>query len=339
MHRELLGREFEVLTCRSSGEAMRLLSENRVDIVLCDQNLPGECGVGFLERVHRQSPSCIRILTIGQGRLEDAVAAINRGRVHRLLLKPCGPEDLLRDLREVAHIKQLERRTEHLLQQLQELNSQLERRVAERTRELARANRLLRQQNHMLRRMALTDPLTGLPNRRALERIARNQLRRCQRTRRPIAIGLIDVDHFKQINSTYLLPGGDHVLRWLAKLLPLTVRASDTIGRWGGEEFMLIAPNADEEVARQLAERLRSEVESAETVYQKQRIRVTVSVGVCCVCVSVQSVQAEEVRHQAAAALSEAKQTGRNCVVLCAYQPPTTSKSPTDSTPPPFLVE
>jgi diguanylate cyclase (GGDEF)-like protein len=337
----LLGREFNFLAAHSAEEGAACLANHRVDVVVCDQNLPGESGIAFLEKVHHDWPSIIRILITGHRRLEDAIEAINRGRVHHFLLKPWQPDDLLRELRQAAHTKLLERRTEQLLAQLQELNSQLERRVAERTRELAEANRLLRQQNQILRRMALTDPLTGLPNRRALDQIARKQLRRRNRTKRPMALALIDVDHFKEINSTYLLPGGDHVLRWLAKRLPLTVRASDTVGRWGGEEFMLIAPNLSQDGAWQLAERVRSEVEAAETVYQAQRIRVTVSIGVCSVSEWVESAEYEPVRHTAAAALSEAKQTGRNRVVVWPYQPlPHAAPPPLpNSTPPPFAVE
>ena len=93
--------------------------------------------------------------------------------------------------------------------------------------------------------MALTDSLTGLPNRRAIDLIARKELLRRARTPTPFALALIDADHFKQINTDYLYPGGDHVLAWLAGVLQNTVRTSDSLGRVGGEEFLVIAPNTD----------------------------------------------------------------------------------------------
>src|SRR5208337_5115100 len=97
-------------------------------------------------------------------------------------------------------------------EQLRQLNLELERRVQERTRELEEKKDELEQKNKMLERLALADPLTGLPNRRAMDRLAERELRRRDRYPGPLAILLIDVDHFKSINERYLLPGGDKVL-------------------------------------------------------------------------------------------------------------------------------
>src|SRR5207253_4391815 len=99
-----------------------------------------------------------------------------------------------------------------LLEELRRLNLELEQRVQQRTAELEEANHELEQKNKMLEKLALTDPLTGLPNRRAMDRLTERELRRRERYPSPLALGLIDVDHFKQINSHFLLPGGDRVL-------------------------------------------------------------------------------------------------------------------------------
>jgi diguanylate cyclase (GGDEF)-like protein len=163
--------------------------------------------------------------------------------------------------------------------------------------------------------MALTDTLTGLPNRRAIELIARKELLRRTRTPTPIAFGMVDADHFKDINSTYLLSGGDHVLMWLGKTLLGAVRGTDSLGRVGGEEFMVVAPGTDDAGATILAERLRNTVESGRTRYREWDIAVTVSVGFA-VAPAGAAVGYDALREAAAAALSEAKEAGRNrCVI------------------------
>src|SRR5262249_19645848 len=125
----------------------------------------------------------------------------------------------------------------------------------------------------------LTDPLTGIPNRRAMDRLIRSEQRRRARYPSPLALGVIDADHFKDINDRYLLPGGDHVLAPLAQVLADSVRAVDTVGRIGGEEFMVVAPETGMDGAVILAERIRSAVEKHTFSYQQQSIKVTVSLG------------------------------------------------------------
>ena len=131
----------------------------------------------------------------------------------------------------------------------------------------------------MLRKMALTDELTGLPNRRAIDRLARQELVRRLRYPSPLAIGLIDADDFKEINSLYTLSGGDHMLTWLGQALGQAVRTVDTVGRVGGEEFMVVAPETDLEGASILAERIRQVVDNGETTYNGARVHITISVG------------------------------------------------------------
>jgi diguanylate cyclase (GGDEF)-like protein len=168
--------------------------------------------------------------------------------------------------------------------------------------------------------MALTDALTGLPNRRAIDLIARKELLRRLRVPAPLAIGLVDADHFKDINTAYLLSGGDHVLVWLAGVLQGSIRASDSLGRVGGEEFMVVAPGTDEGGAEVLAERLRSTAATGETSYGGRPIRLTVSMGVA-VADATSPVSYDQLREAAAAALKEAKEAGRNQWVVRSVGP------------------
>ena len=194
-------------------------------------------------------------------------------------------------------------------------NTELEQRVQERTIELQTTLRQLEIKNQILEKMALTDPLTSLPNRRAIELIARKELLRRTRSPSSIAFGLIDADHFKTINSLHLLSGGDHTLIWLGNVLHESIRVTDAMGRVGGEEFMVVAPGTDEEGAEVLAERLRFQVESHQTQYNQKPIHVTVSVGFAVLPVGVVAGY-ETLREAAAEALAKAKAGGRNrCVI------------------------
>jgi diguanylate cyclase (GGDEF)-like protein len=206
--------------------------------------------------------------------------------------------------------------------ELQRVNLELEERVQARTRELEEANHLLQQRTRELEMLALTDPLTGLLNRRAIDDVARSELKRHARyPRSSLAMGIIDADHFREINRRYLLPGGDQVLVGLAKTLTGSLRTVDSVGRIGGEEFLVLAPETTLDGTRVLAERIRTTVEQARVTYQEEDIRVTVSIGFA---VAEAGIPAEydQMKHVAAACLAEAKAAGRNCCVVRALPPP-----------------
>jgi diguanylate cyclase (GGDEF)-like protein len=314
---QLLDAEFEVVTADSAEAARTILTQRPVDIILTDQQLPGQNGVQLLEHVCLHSPNTVRIMMTGLGRLEDAVDAINCGRVQYYLFKPFKNDQLLHTLRQAAHSYLLERNNTLLMEELRRLNLELEQRVQTRTGELEDANRELHSKNLMLKKMALTDSLTGLPNRRAIDRLGRKELLRRSRYPKALAIGLIDADHFGQINKDcrYLHDGGDHALKWLARTLAKAVRTVDTVGRVGGEEFMVIAPETELEGAGVISERIRATVEEGHTVYNGAVIQLTVSIGMA---VAPEGVEAsfDQLRHAAAAALNEAKAAGRNRSVM-----------------------
>jgi diguanylate cyclase (GGDEF)-like protein len=318
--RALLVSEFDVLTAASAEEAQKLLQDRPVDILLSDQKMPRVTGVQLLEWARQHSPRTIRLLMTGYSELEDAVEAINRGNVYYYLLKPWRADDLLQVLRNAADKFHLERKQERYLEELWQLNRDLERRVADRTRELEEANQLLEQRARELERLALTDPLTGLLNRRAMDELARFELKRHARYPSPLAMGYVDVDHFKRVNSDYLLTGGDEVLRGLARMLSACVREVDSVGRVGGEEFLVIARETGADGACTLAERIRASVEQSHVDYQGQQIRITVSVGFAVAEVGVPA-DLDEMTHLAAAALEHAKRTGRNRYEVRLVQP------------------
>jgi diguanylate cyclase (GGDEF)-like protein len=311
----LLSPEFDVVVCATMDEAITVLSNRSPDLALVDQDFANHCGVELLERVSRHSPQTMRLLLADRERLEAAIDAVNAGLAHRYLFKPWLTEQLLSTIRQATKAHLLERSHEDLLKELRRFNLELERKVHARTLELEQANRQLQQKNLMLTRMALTDPLTGLPNRRAMDRLAKSEVVRRTRYPSSMAIGLIDADHFHDVNATHLLSGGDHALTWLAQVFNGAVRTVDTVGRVGGEEFMVVAPETDREGAFALAERMRAAVASGSTSFNGKEIRLTVSIGVAVVPTGV-ACGYDELRLVAAGALNEAKLSGRNNSVL-----------------------
>lgn len=308
----VLAADFDVVTARSAGEARQVFARRPTDLVLTDHKMPGETGVQLLEWVARHHPRTVRLLMSGFADLGTAVEAINRGRIYQFLPKPWpSNEELTLTLRNAAEKFVLERSRDELHQELRELNRRLEERVAERTRRLEEANQLLYQRGLEMERLALTDPLTGLNNRRAMESLVRFELKRHARYPRPLAVGLLDVDHFKRINTEYLLTGGDEVLKGLAAVLARSVREVDSVGRVGGEEFLIIARETDAAGASSLAERIRATVADTPIVYNRQPIRITVSLGFA-VAEGDGPAHYQELSEVASGALGHAKKMGRN---------------------------
>jgi len=317
-----LAADFEVVTAQSAEQARAVLAGRTIDVIISDLHLPDESGLMLLDGVRRASPRTARVLITGAARIEDAVDAINHAQVHRLVLKPWRAEDLRQSLLNIGRTLLLERSHEQLLDELRHLNADLEARVAERTRELEHALSQVEDKTRILEQMALTDALTHVPNRRAVEHVARRELIRRIRVPSPVAIGLIDIDHFKQVNSDHTHMGGDHVLTWLARTIGEAIRTTDSFGRWGGEEFLVVAPDTDAEGAAVLAERLRTHVEASCTRYDGVEVKLTMSLGFAVAAAGTQAT-CEEMQEEAAEALKEAKDSGRNrCVIRCLVDEP-----------------
>lgn len=173
--------------------------------------------------------------------------------------------------------------------------------------------------NHeRLRHVGLTDPLTGVRNRRYFDQRALEECRAVLRHGRPLACLFIDLDHFKAINDRYGHHNGDLVLQSTARCITQQIRDSDLLSRYGGEEFVLLLLDSDHDKAMEIAERIRGVVANrAVIVDPATRLQVTVSIGVA-VSTGESTVSAEELMTQlleeADKAVYRAKGAGRNCV-------------------------
>ena len=173
-------------------------------------------------------------------------------------------------------------------------------------------------QRSALQALAVTDSQTGLFNRRAFENAAEEALLKSSRSKTPLSVAIIDVDHFKSINDRYGHPAGDAVLIKLARILDTVVRQSDTLARLGGEEFGIIMPDTDAEGARRLGERLREAVaKTAIHLNKNDAETLTISLGIATL-----SPDQREARDLAALysladdALYQAKTQGRNRIYV-----------------------
>lgn len=165
--------------------------------------------------------------------------------------------------------------------------------------------------------LAMTDSLTQVPNRRALMEYAEHALARRENSH--MALLMIDVDHFKSINDAHGHPAGDEVLRKVACLLAGRLRSHDFLGRYGGEEFCVIAPDTDTEGAQKLAESLREIIASTPLPTEQGVLYTSVSIGISC-CSPNDTPELKKMLPEADAALYAAKQAGRNQVVLSRSQ-------------------
>jgi len=178
------------------------------------------------------------------------------------------------------------------------------------TRQLVTQHRLV-QAKEALRREAARDSLTSLWNRKAILEILERELIRAERDHEPVGLIMVDVDHFKVINDTRGHAAGDAVLRIIASAVAAMVRPYDSVGRYGGEEFLIVAPGCGLPEAWDLAERVRSHVAACNIMSGGVGVKVSLSLGIA---TGEVAAEIEKLLHAADVALYQAKNAGRNRV-------------------------
>lgn len=165
-----------------------------------------------------------------------------------------------------------------------------------------------------LRKLAETDPLTNLLNRRAFMEGAADAMRYFQRYGRAIATLIVDIDHFKRVNDEHGHAAGDAVIRRIGELIAQTLRETDKVARFGGEEFVVLLREVSEQDAHELAERIRLVIAESTIPFDGRNLGVTVSIG--CAAITAHDRDVEELIERADRALYSAKAAGRNCIRL-----------------------
>ncbi|MCG6657925.1 GGDEF domain-containing protein [Halomonas campisalis] len=209
----------------------------------------------------------------------------------------------------VTRLSRLQRMQFASLLEEREANRQLHAEIAERT-----------QLEEQLRQMASTDELTGIANRRYFFELAERELRRARRDDSPLAICMVDIDLFKNLNDRHGHAVGDRVLTAVAACCQSVLRETDIIGRYGGEEFVIALPQANLQTATAIAERLREKVArlSLPMVGDEERLSVTVGISL----IEKDEVRLDDALQRADKALYDGKARGRNCVVVSRQDPP-----------------
>lgn len=174
----------------------------------------------------------------------------------------------------------------------------------------------LEQSRHAAHVQSITDSLTGLANRRHLVYTAQNAIDLALHRQEPLALLILDIDHFKRVNDTHGHHAGDKVLVEVARRCAQCLRPTDLLARWGGEEFVVLLPNTPLEHARQLAERMREAVAfSAQLYTPSDAVRVTISMGAAGMAAG-EPMTLDALVQAADNALYDAKRAGRNQVSL-----------------------
>ncbi len=324
LFRELLPTQGYLADVVGDAEAaVAALEETSYDLVVADKNLPGLSGVDLLRHVKASQPDLDVIIMTAYADMRSVLAAVEAG-VYDYLLKPFDSIDEVmakigRALDKRRILLENRRFVEYLTQanaQIEEMNRGLEAQVAERTRQLLEANARLEQ-------LTLTDDVTGLYNQRFLFSRLDEEFRRARRHREDLAVMMIDIDHFKDVNDNHDHLFGSRVLKRIGEKLRQGVRNIDMVVRYGGDEFAVLMPHTRLADAVAVAERVRSLVESAElgdvdnddTGVPLESCEVTISVGVAALGES-EGDSPRSLLRAADKALYLAKSSGRNRVAV-----------------------
>ncbi len=172
--------------------------------------------------------------------------------------------------------------------------------------------RQLEQELEQVSELVREDQLTGALNRRGLDETIDRELKRSDRSKAPVSVALLDIDNFKQLNDTLGHQAGDHALVHLTRVIKETLRPADTVGRYGGEEFLIVLPDTDLNAAIEAIQRLQRDLTKKFFLHNNERILVTFSAGVA---LRNEDEDADDLIGRADKAMYKAKQTGKNRVI------------------------
>jgi diguanylate cyclase (GGDEF)-like protein len=282
----------EVTTCSTGESAWQVLEEpDAPRLMILDWGLPDIEGPELCRRIRQQENASYAyiILLTGKTAHGDLIRGMESG-ADDYLTKPCDMAELQVRVRAGQRIIDLQ-------------------------------SRLLEAQEE-LRRQATHDALTEIWNRRAILDILQREVERSRRDGQPLGVIMADVDRFKSINDTRGHPAGDRVLHDVAQNIKASLRTYDSVGRYGGEEFLIVLPRCPANSATEIAERVRHSIESQPIPIEAASLDVTMSLGVASSEsggegeVTLLQNNGQKLIAAADEALYKAKQDGRNRVVL-----------------------
>lgn len=321
MEKMLKNLDFDIVKAGSGKEALSLIDENDFALVLMDAQMPELNGFETARMIrsnptHKDLP--IIIVSAVSRTKEFILMGYEAGAVD-YLLKPIDQLLLASKVKVFCELHEKKKQLELKNIELNQLNKKLQEEVSKRKRA---EKKLLFQ--------VIRDPLTNLFNRRYLEESLDREISKANRQKIPLALIMLDVDHFKNFNDTYGHLAGDVVLKQLSDFLSSNSRREDIACRYGGEEFVLVLPGTDRSVAGIRAEELRLIVQDGQAITHnnEELPNVTISLGIALL--PDHGKTAAELIEAADKALYQAKEGGRNRVAIA--QPPKSGKKSTKET-------
>jgi two-component system cell cycle response regulator len=278
---KLVGLGYDVVVASNGIEAQAiLLSDDGPRLAILDWMMPGADGLAVCRAVREQATAYVYVIVLtSKDRQEDLVAAFD-AQIDDFITKPYQVPELRARLRSGERVLQLQA--------------------------------TLLETTSLLQHQATHDSLTGLWNRGMAYEHLSQELKRAARSGDPVSVLLADLDRFKLINDAHGHAGGDRVLQEASARMQSVLRDHDGIGRYGGEEFVVILPQTTRETAQIIAERLRMAVQEHAVMFGRDTIPVTISIGLACSTDVPGS--ADALVASADAALYRAKDNGRNRV-------------------------
>ena len=297
---EILEAEGHEITLAEDGEeALEKFKRSWHEIVFSDIRMPKMNGIELLANVKEINANTQFVIMTSHASIDNSIDALKKGAFD-YILKPFDDLDIVTDAanRAIANLSGI-RRQQYLLNTL------------------ARQNQELDHLNKEFREMAIRDGLTGLFNHRYAKERLDDEFDRASRFERELTVLFMDLDHFKFFNDTHGHQAGDEILQMLASLMTEAVRESDTLARWGGEEFIVIAPETGEEEGCLIAERIRKAVanHSFPNGDQQPIGMVTLSIGVASRSQGMKGP--DKLLRRADDAVYTAKDHGRNRTIFC----------------------
>ena len=299
-------------TCRkvyeagNGAEALEIIKAEAPPLVITDWSMPEMDGLQLCREIRSEAGEgigFIYVIVVTAHTEQDRVVSAFEAGADDYLTKPINPKELVARLRAGERIIRLQEELEKRTREVYRFNA-----------EMAITQDKLEDANDKLTRLATTDELTGLINRRETMRRLTEAWAVAERRGMPLSCIGLDIDHFKNFNDTWGHAFGDTVLRETALTIKTTIRAGSVACRIGGEEFLVICPDADIDGAAKAAERIRAAVAANRIVGGNQRVNVTISLGVA---ERVDSMEGpDDLLKAADDALYNAKRAGRNRVCL-----------------------
>jgi len=281
--------EYKVVAVENGEMAMKMFTEREFDLIITDIKMPGLDGLELLANIQQRNPDLPVILVTGFG--DDYGAKGLEMGAEDCIFKPFNTNELLLRVARVLKYSKL--------RQLKDL---------------------LMLKNEELRKMAITDGLSQIYNRRYFLELLEREFPRAQRYKLNLACIMIDIDHFKAVNDHYGHLQGDFVIQTIGAIIKEEIREIDIPARYGGEEFIVLLPETDARGTIAVAERLRKRTENEnftrnQAIRETQQLHITVSIGVA-VFPETNIVHPNDLINTADDALYKAKKEGRNRTVF-----------------------